>query len=88
MPVSQPSDTLRTVATNVRLARESRGLTQAQLAEAAGLELRQVQRVEAGNINFGILAFVAVASALDVDADELLRTALSQSLRKPGRPRK
>jgi transcriptional regulator with XRE-family HTH domain len=76
---------LASIAANVRRWRERRGLSQAALAEAADMEVRAVQRVEAGRINFGVVALVSLADALNVSVSLLLRPALLERPRR-GRP--
>jgi transcriptional regulator with XRE-family HTH domain len=67
--------TLRSIAANVQKWRARRGLTQAGLAERAGIELRFLQRVERAQVNFGVASLVALADALGVRPAELLRDA-------------
>jgi len=74
---------LASIAANTRRVRERRGLTQEQLAEEADLDVRQVQRVERGTIDFGVTRLVRLASALDIDVGKLLRLA-KKSRRAPG----
>ncbi|NOU27133.1 MAG: helix-turn-helix transcriptional regulator [Polyangiaceae bacterium] len=78
---------LRSVAANVRAIRRRRDLTQAALAERADLEVRQLQRVESGKMDCGIVALAAIAAALEVPIGRLFRVA---SLPAPtrGRPRR
>ena len=50
-------------------------LTQAQLAQKSGVNIRQIQRVELGEAEAGNLTaknLIAIADALGVDARELL----------------
>jgi transcriptional regulator with XRE-family HTH domain len=58
----------------VRTLREARAWTQEHLADAAGVSLRTVQRLEAGQ-GFASETALAVAAALNVDVRELLDTA-------------
>lgn len=55
----------------VRNLREARAWTQEHLADAAGVSLRTVQRLEAGQ-GFASETALAVAAALNVDVKELL----------------
>ncbi|MDC0742605.1 helix-turn-helix transcriptional regulator [Polyangium sp. rjm3] len=71
----------------MRRLRLSRGLTQEQLAEAAELDLRFLQRVERGQTNVGVAVVVALADALAVAPGVLFRKARLPEA-KPGRPRK
>jgi transcriptional regulator with XRE-family HTH domain len=66
---------LGSIAANVRRIRDRRGVTQEQLAELAGLELRHLQKIEAAEVNFGVTLLVAIADALDVRPGTLLRPA-------------
>jgi transcriptional regulator with XRE-family HTH domain len=79
------SDILTSIAANVRRQRLERGLSQAQLAERADLELRQLQRIEQAVTNFGVVTLVRLADALGVRPGSLLRRAPLPATRK-GRP--
>lgn len=61
------------LAGRVRGLRESAGLSRAALSERSGLSLRFLARIEAGDGNISLLRLVALADALDIAADELLR---------------
>lgn len=55
--------------------RQSKGLTQQALADAAGLNISQVQKLEAGTIkaeNISLRNGLSLADALGVDARDLL----------------
>lgn len=59
----------------LRAARLAAGLTQKQLAEASGVNQRQIQKVEAGEIKAGNMTasnLLAIADALSVDPRELI----------------
>jgi transcriptional regulator with XRE-family HTH domain len=60
-------------------------LTQDELAEAADLDLRRVQRVERAEVDVGLVALSALADALDVPPGRLFRPATFEVPRK-GRP--
>lgn len=73
------------VGANVRRLRVRRGLTQAELAGALGVDLRSVQRLEAGDA-MSLGGIVAVADALEVPVAQLFRAA--EHRRRPaGRPK-
>jgi transcriptional regulator with XRE-family HTH domain len=72
----------------VRRWRERRGLTQAALAEKAGLDLRHVQRVERARTNTGVLALVQIAVALGVAPGALFRRAAAAAPTRGRPPRK
>lgn len=61
------------VGVRVRSARVRAGLSQEQLADACGLHRTYVGSVERGERNIGVLNLLAVATALDVDAADLVR---------------
>lgn len=61
--------------TKLEWSRRMAELTQAQLAEASGVNIRQIQRVELGEAEAGNLTarnLLAIADALGVDVRELL----------------
>ena len=61
----------------IKSLRESRGLTQTQLADRAGIDLRRVQRLEKGEIkakNLTLERAVGICKALGVTPEELLKT--------------
>ena len=55
----------------IRSLRSAQGLTQEQLAEAADLNPRTVQKIEAGQINILVTTLVRIQSALNCTAGEL-----------------
>lgn len=57
---------------NVRRERTQKGLTQERLAELADLSLRNIQRVEAGEINVLMTTVVRIRRSLGCHADKLL----------------
>lgn len=57
---------------NVRAAREQAGLTQEALGLKAGLHPTEVNRLERGRRNPGLLTTVTLARGLGVPASELL----------------
>lgn len=61
--------------TKLEWSRRMAGLTQAQLAEKSGVNIRQIQRVELGEAEAGNLTaknLIAIADALGVDVKFLL----------------
>lgn len=48
-------------------------MSQSQLAYETGTTLRQIQRIERGDYNAGILYFVRIARSLSSTLDELLQ---------------
>ena len=65
----------RAFGANVRRERCAKGLTQERLAELAELSLRNVQRVEAGEINVLMTTVVRLRRALDCSAEKLIPLA-------------
>jgi transcriptional regulator with XRE-family HTH domain len=62
----------RNIAANVRLRRQSLGMTQAQLAGAADVADATVSRIERGRLVPSVDLAGRLASALNVAVDELL----------------
>ena len=61
--------------TKLEWSRRVEGLTQAQLAEASGVNIRQIQRVELGEAEAGNLTaknLISIADALHVDIRRLI----------------
>ncbi len=46
-------------------------LSQSQLAYETGTTLRQIQRIESGEINAGVLYYIKIAEVLEVDIIEI-----------------
>lgn len=57
---------------NVRRERTQKELTQERLAELADLSLRNIQRIEAGEINVLMTTVVRIRKALGCSSDKLL----------------
>ncbi len=55
----------------VRAARHAQNLTMEDVADRAGIDYRQVSRVEAGSINATISTAIAIARALGVPLSQL-----------------
>lgn len=61
--------------TKLEWSRRMAGMTQAELAEASGVNIRQIQRVELGEAEAGNLTaknLVSIADALGVDVRSLI----------------
>lgn len=61
--------------TKLEWARRMAGITQAELAEKSGVNVRQIQRVETGEAEVGNLTavnLIALADALEVDAKSII----------------
>lgn len=85
MSRSSLSNLLQSVAANVLARRLRMGWTQQDLAEAAELDVRHLQRIERGSINIRLGVLLALADALDVPPVRLFRPA-ALAPPKPGRP--
>jgi DNA-binding XRE family transcriptional regulator len=59
-------------ANPVRAWREARGLTRAQLAEAAGISIPYLSQIESGKRKGGAEVLVALARALRVSLNDIL----------------
>lgn len=73
--VSYGRDCRNRPITKLEWARRMAGMTQAELAEKSGVNIRQIQRVEIGEAEPGNLTaqnLLAIADALGVDIRELL----------------
>ena len=71
----------------LRKLRTERGLTLQQVAERANIDTSTLSRLEAGKRRLALDHIPALAAALGVSADELLRTSAPQDPRVIGRPR-
>lgn len=63
---------LSKLGANVRRERTNKGLTQEQLAEKIDISLRNVQRIEAGEINPLATTLIRLRRALGCSAEKLL----------------
>jgi DNA-binding XRE family transcriptional regulator len=70
-----PPEILDTLAagqeTPVRILRKFRGLTQAELADKAGLSRPYLTEIESGKKNGSVRAMKAIAQALDVSVNQI-----------------
>jgi transcriptional regulator with XRE-family HTH domain len=62
----------KTFGANVRRERNLKGLTQERLSELADLSLRNIQRIEAGEINVLMTTVVRIRRSIGCSADKLL----------------
>lgn len=77
------------IATNVRLHREQRGWTQAELAfRADQMELVALQNVERGSANLTAVTLARLCDALGVDPQVLMVPAEAPTKRGRGRPKR
>lgn len=85
MPSARAQELFAYIGANVYRARVRAGLTQEQLAEAAELDLRFLQRVERGKTNLSVAVVVALADALGVAPGSLFKKARLPEVQR-GRP--
>jgi len=60
---------------HVKMYRKKQGLTQADLANRAGLNIRQIQKIENGEVqteNITLKTMQAIAQALNAKIDDLI----------------
>lgn len=60
---------------HVKMYRKKQGLTQADLANRAGLNIRQIQKIENGEVrteNITLKTMQAIAQALNTKIDDLI----------------
>lgn len=72
MPAPAADDPRSTFGDNLRSARERAGLTQEALGHLADFHPTEVNRIERGRRNPGLLTIVKLAKALDIPAGDLL----------------
>lgn len=60
------------LANNVRAIRKRKGMTQAELASASGLDRTFVNRLERGHVSVALETMGAIATALDIPPRELI----------------
>lgn len=63
---------LRTIGSKLLLIRKRMGMTQAEVAEAAGLSDRTYADIERGTVNMRIETILRICSVLHVTPDEIL----------------
>ncbi len=62
------------IGSSIRRNRQKRGLTQEELAEAAGLSLKMVQKIEGGQKGFRMETVIRIAETLDISIGSLIDT--------------
>lgn len=68
----QQKNILRQLGANIRRERSARTLTQERLAELADLNLRTIQKIEAGSINILITTVLRIQRSLACPWNKLL----------------
>ncbi len=64
---------IKKVGTNIRKARELKGISQQELSYECDLEYSQINRIELGKVNTSISHIYIIAKTLDIDICELFR---------------
>jgi transcriptional regulator with XRE-family HTH domain len=77
---------LESIASNVRRRRIGLGLTQEQLSELTGFDVRFLSRIERGQVHMRIETLLRLAESLGVKPQTLLRASVLVP-RRPGRPK-
>ena len=65
-------EVLTKVGLNIRDMRKTKGWTQENFAEAAGINDKEVSHIEAGNRNITIETLIKISIALNVDPAKLI----------------
>ena len=63
---------LRNFGANVRRERDALGITQARLAELIGIDIRNVQKIEAGETNVLVTTVTRIRKALGCSTEKLI----------------
>lgn len=74
------SDVLKVVGNNIKTYRESKGLTQVELADLSELHRNYIVTVEKGERNLSILSLQKIADALKIDIQRLFDEEIQQEL--------
>ena len=70
-----------TVGERIRVARQQRGWTQVELAEAAGLSSNYVARLERGELGASLFVAMRIAEALGITLDVLAQAQAAPAAR-------
>lgn len=73
LPIADSPRPLVDLGEAVRRARSRKGLTQEELAEAAGVHRNYIGDVERGETNVGFLNLLNLAEGLGISLEELIR---------------
>mgnify|MGYP000993865114 CR=1 FL=1 len=63
---------LSEIGHKIKVARETAGYTQENLAEAIGVDYKYFQRIEYGEVNFTMKTLVKIANSLNLHPSNLL----------------
>ena len=70
--VDKTETSLKKLGTNIRRERMARGMTQAKLAELVDVNIRTIQKIEAGHINTLVTTAMRIQKALGSPWDKLM----------------
>lgn len=79
-----PTESDFLVGSKIKTRRRERGLTQQELGREIGVTGAQIHRYEAGTTRIAASRLIAIAEALNVDAQALLAVGQEQSAEKAG----
>lgn len=68
------------IGKRIREVRRTRGMTQVQLAEAAGISASHMGDIETGRSSFSVEVLQKICRALHVSADSILLTAIPETI--------
>lgn len=71
MKESSDNEYLKAFGNQLRIIRKKMGFSQERLSYEADIELRQIGRIERGEINTGILSVKKIASTLNINQKDL-----------------
>ena len=71
-----PENLHKLLGKNIRRFRKRDGMTQEQLAEKAGINQKQISKIESGRIQARLSTYLRIANALGVSIDHFLTHAL------------
>lgn len=63
---------LHALGNRIRTIRKAKGISQENLAELAGLHPTYISNIERGKVNASIYSYYSVASALDIQLEDLV----------------
>ena len=69
---AKPPDLKRTLSRNVLRLRQAAGMSHAELAEASGVSVRTLRRIENGEVDTTLRMIVALGNGLGVDPGTLV----------------
>ena len=74
MPLNQKEQVqLKSFGANLRRERSAKGITQERLAEMADLNIRTLQKIEAGQMNILVTTLIRIQNALRCSLEKLIK---------------